>query len=179
MQVQPDSNKTVSGRSIALWAGVLGSPMVWAIQLQVVYALTPWLARHGMYVVTHLVSLVCLLLVIAFGWLSLHEWKCNGGGSPEPRGGSPQDRSRFLGGLGVLSCIIFAAAYFRSGIARLFLRCKLVVIMSSQQLQHPRLASMAKYSRPHSRQAYVRPGIPHRMSAGFAESSVGSCLGRR
>ena len=31
--------------------------------------------RHGLYAVSHIVSIVFLLLVITFGWLSLNEWK--------------------------------------------------------------------------------------------------------
>ena len=30
------------GRSVALWAGVLGAPAVWGVQLQAGYMLVPW-----------------------------------------------------------------------------------------------------------------------------------------
>lgn len=119
-QQQVLTNPPSHGRSVALWAGVLGSPVVWAVQFQAGYMLVPWTCRTHDYFVLHLVTLVALLLVAVGAYLSWRDWKRVGGGSPESTDGGPIPRIRFLGALGVVVSVMFWLLILAQGISSFF-----------------------------------------------------------
>src|SRR5206468_3635883 len=85
------------GRSMALWAGVIGAPMVWAVQLQVIYALGQWACGSERYVVLHVLSAVFLVLALVGAVLGWRDYRAAGEGSPDETDGGPVARTRFLG----------------------------------------------------------------------------------
>jgi uncharacterized membrane protein YidH (DUF202 family) len=108
------------GRSAALWAGVLGAPAVWAVQLQTGYSLTEWVCHSERYFVLHLVTLVFVLLAAGGGALSWMDWKKAGRGSPDETDGGPVARTRFLGALGMVISVLFVLLIIAQGLASFF-----------------------------------------------------------
>src|SRR4051794_18432885 len=99
---QEKQDVKTQGRSIALWAGVLGAPAVWGLQLQIGYAIAHWVCVKDAQIVSHLVTLVALVLTAFATFLSWRDWNAAGKGSPDDTGGGPLSRTRFLGGLGMV-----------------------------------------------------------------------------
>jgi hypothetical protein len=109
-----------SGRSAALWAGVIGAPAVWGMQLQLGYAIAPWSCSTKMHLALHGLTLVALLLVIIAAAISHRDWKAAGGGSPDETLGGIVGRQRFLGVLGMLLSGLSAVVILAQGIASFF-----------------------------------------------------------
>src|SRR4051794_25871189 len=109
------------GRSLSLWAGVLGAPAAWGLQLQVGYALVPWVCRTHHYWVLHVVTLAFALLAAAGGYLSWRDYQAAGRGSPDETDGGPTARTRFLGALGVIVSGMFVLLILAQGVASFFL----------------------------------------------------------
>ena len=109
-----------TGRSVALWAGVLGAPAAWGLQLQLTYMLVPWACKHDKPIVLHLVTLVFLLLTLAGGFLSWRDWKTSRRRRPRLHPGRPPGRTRFLGGLGMVTSGLFVLIIIAQGIASFF-----------------------------------------------------------
>src|SRR5438105_8767040 len=82
-----------------LWAGVLGAPLVWAIELQVVYAAAHQACAHHKLGLLHLLDILCLVLAALAGWVCLRYWRRDQE--------DEEDRTRFLASYGLLSCAIF------------------------------------------------------------------------
>lgn len=111
---------SAQGRSMALWAGVLGAPAVWGLQLLIGYAVAHWVCVKQAHFIPHLVTLIALLLVVVATFLSWRDWKAAGSGSPDNPGGGPLSRTRFLGGLGMLVSIYSGIVILAQGIASFF-----------------------------------------------------------
>lgn len=107
--------------SLPLWAGVLGAPAAWAVQLQVSYSFVPWCCSHGHLWVLHLSTLVFFALAAAGGVASFRHWRRAGGGSAEGSGGGPVVRTQFLGLLGVLVSSMFSLLILAQGTASFFI----------------------------------------------------------
>jgi hypothetical protein len=102
-------------RKLALWVGVLGGPVAWAMHLLTVYALVPWICRtHRSMAAAHVVTVVLLCVASAAGLLAWRNWRAVGGAGPTNRG-DPDARSRFLAllgmGTGALFTLIIAGAW--------------------------------------------------------------------
>ena len=90
-----------------LFIGVLLSPIVFLIDLEVAYALVPAACSERNRLLVHVVHLVCLLLAL-FGWATAWRcWKATGSTWPAEEGG-PLGRSRFMAGVGVWMSALFA-----------------------------------------------------------------------
>ena len=85
----------------ALWAGVLAGPLATLTQLQVNYALVRWACDRGIEWSLHLVSLLALLVTVAFGLLSWRNWR-RMGAEWEDGGAGVVPRSRFMALVGLL-----------------------------------------------------------------------------
>src|SRR5437868_4167533 len=112
MMAKEKSQIITRGRSIALWAGVLGAPAVWGLQQLIGYAIAHWVCVKQAQVIPHLLTIVALILVALATFLSWRDWKTAGGGSPDYPGGGPLGRARFLGGLGMLVSIYSGIVIF-------------------------------------------------------------------
>jgi hypothetical protein len=116
----PDAG-SVSGRSAGLWGGVVGAAAVWALQLNVTYALAPHLDRESRYFWVHVFSGVCMLLAVGLAVFSYREWRSAGGGSPDGTEGGRTARRRFLGALGFAFSLLSAMAIVAQGLSAFFL----------------------------------------------------------
>lgn len=109
------------GKSIALWGGLVGAPAIWAIQLQIGYAVAPLACGDTKtHLILHALTVVCVLLSGLGGYLSWTEWKGAGAGSPEETGGSIAARARFMGALGMAVSATAALTILAQGIASFF-----------------------------------------------------------
>ena len=109
------------GRSVGLWAGVFGSCAVWAVQIQTLYVLCPWLCQHGHYALSYLITVLALACVVACAALSWRDYQAVGRGSPDASDGGPVARTRFLGVLGTLVSSMFFLLILAQGIAGFFI----------------------------------------------------------
>jgi hypothetical protein len=95
----------------ALWAGVLGAPLAWSLQLQVGYALVPWVCRHQVHWVLPALTVLFVLIAVACGLLSWRDFHRSG----------PAGRTRFLGALGLMTSSLFGLVILAQGIAWFFI----------------------------------------------------------
>jgi hypothetical protein len=101
-------------RDLALWAGVLGGPLIWLCSFEARFALAPWACIFQTKLALYAVAIAALILCAACGMLAWREWKALGEQGPSSEGG-PGPRSNFMaiGGI-VLSAgcfmIVFAQA---------------------------------------------------------------------
>jgi hypothetical protein len=114
-------NEGARARSLGLWAGVIGSAAIWAVQLQTLYVLCPWLCMKGHYSVSHLLTLIFLAGVVVCAVLSWRDYKAAGGGDADETDGGPIPRTRFLGMLGTLVSSLFFLLILAQGIAGFFI----------------------------------------------------------
>ena len=103
-----------------LWAGVIGAPVVWAVQMQTGYSLGPWLCKSQAYYVIHIITILCVALTLGAAWLSYRQWKQTGGESPDETDGGAVARRRFLGALGVITSLMFTMLIVAQGLASFF-----------------------------------------------------------
>src|SRR5690349_5042025 len=61
--------------TIPLYAGIVGTALVWLTQFEFNFMLVPWVGTNGHMWVRHLIALVSIVLVLAGGWLSYVEWR--------------------------------------------------------------------------------------------------------
>jgi hypothetical protein len=101
--------------AMAQWAGVLGGPVAWLVQMECNYALVGWACATGHVVVLHLVTLGGLLIAAAGGLTAWREWRRSGTQWPKGAGG-PQTRSRFMAVLGLLTSLLFFFVILAQGI---------------------------------------------------------------
>ena len=93
---------------LAMWAGVLGGPVAWSVQMQAGYALSRFSSEHRwLTVMHHLVSLLAVAAAAWCAWLAWREWQRLGGGEPGGSEGGVPGRSRFLALLGVVTSGLF------------------------------------------------------------------------
>jgi hypothetical protein len=108
--------------TLSLWAGVLGAPAVWALQLNVGYALVPYVCRHyERHYLLHLASVVFILLALACGWICYREWDKVGRKWPSDTVGGAIGRVQFLATLGVLSSALFSLVIVAQALASFFI----------------------------------------------------------
>jgi hypothetical protein len=105
----------------SLWFGVLGAPAAWFIDLEVQYALVPWVCAAQHRIVLHLATAVFLAAAAIAGGISWHHWqalKREFGENPPP--GVPA-RQQFMAGLGLLTSGLFFVVILAQGIPNFFL----------------------------------------------------------
>jgi hypothetical protein len=92
--------------NLMLWIGLLLGPAAWFLQLEINYALVPWVCTSGNKSVLTIVSILCLLLTAAAGLLSVTSLKIVSS-SKTPTVGSIA-RALFMARLGILMNSLFA-----------------------------------------------------------------------
>lgn len=95
-------------RVALLWLGLLGPPLVFLTNLELGYALVNLVCGESRlpHAVLHVVHLALLAVVIGLGVLSWRNWQ-RVGGHPSADDPTPDDRSRLIAMLGVLSAAFF------------------------------------------------------------------------
>ena len=86
---------------LALWTGVLLAPLAVMGNIEAGYSLAPLVCESWPRSMAHLVTAMMLLLAIASGLLARRNWLRSGRDWPVDSG-TPVERSRFLGAVGVL-----------------------------------------------------------------------------
>ena len=101
---------------LPLWAGLLSGPAAWGLDLGVSYALVKWACAAQREDVLRLLSVAALMIVAGGAMLS---WQAVRTARGEPSdGGTPRQRARFMGVLGLMSSALFALAIVAGAIPR-------------------------------------------------------------
>ncbi len=108
-------------KTISLWAGVLGAPVLWAFQLTLAYTIVPWVCRGHHVDVLHVMSIVFLLAGIACGMLCVMEWKRLGRERTMDDEGGAVGRVHFLSVLGMSSSLLFCIVIIAQALASFFI----------------------------------------------------------
>ncbi len=91
--------------ALALWAGVLGPPLVFLADLLVSYGVAYWACSSEKRWALDLVTLASVALVVLCG---LTAWRLRVGSGPaDSQGACPADRTRFLAMVGLASSALF------------------------------------------------------------------------
>src|SRR5204863_1457924 len=98
---------TVPRENLAMWTGVLGSAVVWAIQLQTAYAMVPWACSSGHRWLLPVVSLVFLVAAAVPGGIAWKLWRKASAGNATERETAGAGRRRFMAMLGMMDSAIF------------------------------------------------------------------------
>jgi hypothetical protein len=107
--------------TLSLWAGVLGAPAAWAVQMQTVYLLVPWCCGHDRIWPIHLTHFGFLGVTLVLGWLSYRQWRHHGGTWPRGSEGNSNERTRFLAVSGMLTAAMFALLILGQAIFSFFI----------------------------------------------------------
>jgi hypothetical protein len=94
-----------------LWAGVVGVPAAWALQMEAVYALPHWACEHHGKTLLLILNLCFLALCILGGVICLRYWMRHE--SAEDK----DDRTRFLASYGLFSSGMFSLLIIAQTIA--------------------------------------------------------------
>lgn len=119
MTAQNETERLQRGRSVALWAGVIGAPVVWGIGFETAYALSQYACANGTHVAIYFVSAASFVIVLIAAYLSWRDWHA-AGGSPEETDGGTIPRIRFLGALGMFLSLLSATLILAQAIASFF-----------------------------------------------------------
>ena len=107
---------------LALWTGVLGGPVAWAVQFQAGYAIVRFMCdRHGLSALHHAITLATLVVAVGCTLLALREWRRAGEEAEGGAKGGVGGRSRFLGALGVFTSGLFALTIVAEWVPLFFL----------------------------------------------------------
>jgi len=99
--------------------GLLIGPLAFGADLLLSYALVPHACSTGHFYVLHAISIVCFVIVLGGAWMSWQQYQNAREGSDD--GGSPLDRSHFLGLLGLASSLFFAVVIIANAVPRFIL----------------------------------------------------------
>ena len=81
-EATPTNHVKSRGATLALWAGVIGCPLMWLLHMQISYILVPWVCSSQKHFTLHATTIVFLTLATLGGVLSWVDYHRSGGGSP-------------------------------------------------------------------------------------------------
>jgi len=99
--------------------GVMIGPLAFGADLLLSYMLVEHSCSTGHFYVLHVISIVCFLIVLGGAWMSWQQYQNAREGNDE--GGSPLDRSHFLGLMGTVSSLFFAVVIIANAVPRFIL----------------------------------------------------------
>jgi hypothetical protein len=118
-----DSESRIEGsdarQNLALWVAVLGSAIVWAIQMQTSYSLVTWACSMQRNWPLHVVSLLFLILAAAPGFIAWREWRAHASSETE-RQSAGAGRRRFMALLGLMLSALFLILILAQAIPSFF-----------------------------------------------------------
>jgi hypothetical protein len=94
--------------------------MMWACQLQIGYALVPWICGHGRHFLLHLVTIVFTLLALAGFYLCYRDYAAVSA-SPAAEDQLGPGRAKFLAILGMMTSAFFTLVIIAQGLASFFI----------------------------------------------------------
>jgi NhaP-type Na+/H+ or K+/H+ antiporter len=104
---------------LVLWAGVLLPPIVWAIQMEINYALVRRACSTERNLALYAVTIMALALTLVSTLISWSTWRKSGMGWPS-EAADARTRKSFLSVLGLLSSAMFFLVILAQGIATVF-----------------------------------------------------------
>ena len=118
---ESETEGTVPRENLALWIGVLGSAVVWAIQLQTSYAMVPWACSSGHRWLLPVVSLVFLIAASVPGAIAWKLWRKTSTSIATERETAGAGRRRFMAMLGMMDSAIFFLLILAQGLPVFFI----------------------------------------------------------
>ena len=103
----------------AQMAGLVLAPLAFGADLLISYMLVQHSCSTGHYYVLHVISAVCFLVALGGAFIAWQQYQLAKGGSDE--GGTPLDRSHFLGLLGTCFSLFIALVIIANAVPRFFL----------------------------------------------------------
>ncbi|MFT3789342.1 MAG: hypothetical protein QM770_24705 [Tepidisphaeraceae bacterium] len=113
--------RTLGGGTTALWAGVLGLPLLWAMQFQIQYSLAAWACAHRLLWLIHLTTVVAFLAGAALFGFAVVDYRRSLRAYADSLELGPHARGRFLGALGLFVGALFVILIFAQGIPSLLI----------------------------------------------------------
>jgi hypothetical protein len=107
--------------NLQLWIGVLGSAIVWAIQLQTSYAMVPWACSSGHRWMLPVVSFAFLVVAAVPGLIALSIWRKTSSPRRSERESRFQGRRRFMAMLGMMDSAVFFLLILAQGLPVFFI----------------------------------------------------------
>jgi hypothetical protein len=101
----------------ALWAGIIGAPLVWLTQFLICYALVPYVCHTRKFFSMHLTTLIALILVAATGVVCWREWMDAGLKAPQSEDCDRLGTTRLAAVVGLLSSTLSFLLILGQGIA--------------------------------------------------------------
>jgi lysylphosphatidylglycerol synthetase-like protein (DUF2156 family) len=105
---------------LSLWTALLLPAFAWALQHEIVYALTPFRCYGGTRLPIYLVSIVALVLSVSAGGLAFRNWKKVSKVWPNEASDSTSHVA-FMSVLGLMSSFIFSLVIVAAIIATVIL----------------------------------------------------------
>jgi hypothetical protein len=102
---------------LGLWAGILAGPIAWALDLTASYAAVKPVCRMQSDGLLHLITFVCLAMVMSGALISWFAFQRTPGDTPTD-GGQPRERARFMAILGLTASAMFAVQILAAAIPR-------------------------------------------------------------
>ena len=96
--------------------GVIIGPIVFGADLLLSYSLVQHSCSTGHFYVLHLITVVCVAIVLGGAWMSWRQYQLAREGNDE--GGSVLDRSHFLALLGVLASLFFVLVILANAVPK-------------------------------------------------------------
>jgi hypothetical protein len=112
---------TVPRENLAMWIGVLGSAVVWAIQLQTSYAMVPWACSSGHRWMLPVVSLAFLVAAAVPGAIAWKLWRKASASNATERETAGAGRRRFMAMLGMMNSAVFFLLILAQGLPVFFI----------------------------------------------------------
>jgi hypothetical protein len=106
----------------SLWLGVLGSPIVWAIHLQSLYALVKFAERGHSFAWLYVTTAACFVLAVGCGALSYRDLCYVRDMSSNTQSDDSAGRTRFLAYLGIAGSAFFALVIVATGATTFFFK---------------------------------------------------------
>ena len=105
----------------ALWAGIIGAPLVWLTQFLICYALVPYVCHTRKFYSLHLTTLIALVLVATAGVVCWKEWTVSGLQSPKSEDCDRLGSTRLAAVVGLLSSSLSFLLILAQGMAPFFI----------------------------------------------------------
>jgi hypothetical protein len=100
--------------NLALWVGILGSAVVWLVELQTTYAMVPWACSSGHRWMLPVASLFFFLTAVVPGFIAWGQWESD---KPSQRDAHRNGigRKRFMVLLGLMNTALFTLLILAQG----------------------------------------------------------------
>lgn len=117
---ESETEGTSARENLALWIGILGSAIIWAIQLQTSYAMVPWACSSGHRWMLPVVSAGFLIAAAIPGVMAWRLWRTMSRARSE-RETRYAGRRRFMAMLGMMDSAIFFLLILAQGLPVFFI----------------------------------------------------------